>query len=82
MALPLQEPKIQESTLEQLHTFLVAKSLLRDVGRRAAIVINIALAVLGSVKVGRNETLAIAGEIRSPVVEKCLEDLLQVSCIA
>ena len=79
LALPLQDVKIQESTLEQLHNLLLAKSLTRDPGRKAAITVNVSLAILNVIKVGRNETSAAPGELRSPVVERCLDDLLLVS---
>ena len=79
LALPLQDVKIQESMLEQLHSFLSAKSLTRDPGRKAAITVNISLAILNMIKVGRSEISAAPGELRSPVVERCLDDLLRVS---
>ena len=79
MALPLQEPKIQESILEQLSTFMTAKSLQRDPGRKAAVKINIALALLGALKVTMGETLASPGDLKSSAIEKCLDDLLRVS---
>jgi hypothetical protein len=79
VALPLQSPTIQESVLEQLSTYLTAKSLQRDPGRRAAITVNIALALLGALKVSMNETLAVPGDLRSPAVEKCLDEILRVS---
>ena len=79
MALPLQNIKVQESMLEQLSTFLAAKSLQRDPGRKAAISVNIALALLGALKVTMSETLATPGDLKSPAVEKCLDELLRVS---
>lgn len=79
MALPLQDPKIQESMLEQLTSSLSAKSLQRDPGRKAAITVNIALALLGTMKVAMNETLALPGELKHPAVEKCLDYILHVS---
>ncbi len=78
MALPLQEPKIQESVLEQLSTFMSAKSLQRDPGRRAAVTVNIALALLGALKVSLSETYANPGDMKSTAVEKCLDDFLRV----
>ena len=81
MALPLQDPRIQESVLEQLTTSLSAKSLARDPGRKAAIAVNVALAILGTLKVATSETLAISGNLKYPAVEKCLDDLLRVRLI-
>ena len=78
VALPLQSPRIQESILEQLYTFLGAKSLNRDPGRKAAVTVNIALALLGALKVTLSETLAIPGDLRSPPVEKYFDELLRV----
>ncbi|MCJ1395322.1 hypothetical protein MMC18_008206 [Xylographa bjoerkii] len=77
VALPLQSAKIQESILEQLSTFLAAKSLQRDPGRKAAVTVNIALAILGALKVTMSETLAIPGDLKSPPVEKYLDELLR-----
>lgn len=79
VALPLQSAKIQESVLEQLSTYLAAKSLQRDPGRKAAVTVNIVLALLGALKVAMNETLALAGDLKSPTVERCLDELLRVS---
>ena len=79
VALPLQSIKVQESMLEQLSTFLSAKSLQRDPGRKAAISVNIALALLGALKVTMGETLASPGDLKSAAVEKCLDELLRVS---
>ncbi|MCJ1285562.1 hypothetical protein MMC26_004903 [Xylographa opegraphella] len=76
-AFPLQSPKIQESILEQLSTFLGAKILQRDPGRKAAVTVNIALALLGALKVTLSETLAIPGDLKSPPVEKYFDELLR-----
>ncbi|MCJ1403814.1 hypothetical protein MMC11_007037 [Xylographa trunciseda] len=81
VALPLQSPRIQESILEQLFSFLAAKSLQRDPGRKAAVTVNIALALLGALKVTMSETLAIPGDLKSPSVEKCLDELLRTLVI-
>ena len=78
MAFPLQDPKIQESVLEQLTTSLSAKSLARDPGRKAAITVNVVLALLGTLKVATTETLATSGDLKHPAVEKSLDDLLRV----
>lgn len=78
-ALPLQSPKVQEGVLEQLATFLSSKSLDRNPGRRAAVTANIAVALLGALKVAVRETLAEAGDLRHPTVEKYLQEILQVS---
>ncbi|MCJ1385140.1 hypothetical protein MMC17_008259 [Xylographa soralifera] len=77
VTLPLQSPRIQESILEQLSTFLGAKSLQRDPGRKAAVTVNIALALLGALKVTLSETLAIPGDLKSLPVEKYFDELLR-----
>lgn len=81
MALPLQSPKVQESSLEQLSLYLNAKALSRDPGRKAAITINIALALLNTLKVNAGETNASAGSLKSAAVEKCLDDSLRTLII-
>ena len=78
VALPLQEPRVQEGVLEQLATFVSASSLQRDPGRKAAVTANVAMALLAALKVGGNETLAAAGDLKHPAVEKILQELLQV----
>lgn len=81
VCLPLQESKIQESILEQLSVHLSAKSLQRDPGRKAAVTVNISLALLGALKVSAGETSANAGNLGSPAVEKCLDEFLRVCCL-
>lgn len=77
MALPLQDPRVQEGMLEQLMTFLFAKTLQRDPGRKAAVTVNVALALFGALKVAMSETKALPGEMKHPAVEKCMDDLLK-----
>ena len=78
VALPLQAPRVQESILEQLSVQMSAKSLLRDPGRKAAVTVNITLALLGALKVSGGETDANPGDLKSSAVEKCLDDFLRV----
>ena len=78
-ALPLQNAKVQEAVLEQLATYLSSSSLQRDPGRRAAVTVNTAMAILGALKVALGETAADHGDLRHPVIEKCLQDILRVS---
>ena len=77
-ALPLQESKVQESALEQMSLYMAAKVLQRDPGRKAAITVNVSLALLGALKVSLGETSANSGDLKSMPVEKCLDDLLRV----
>ena len=78
MALPLQSPKVQESMVEQLATFMTAHSLQRDPGRKAAITVNVALALLATLKVVMSETLAASGDLKTPAVVRVLSELLRV----
>ncbi|KAI9697968.1 MAG: hypothetical protein M1836_004321 [Candelina mexicana] len=77
ISLPQQPPKIQESILEQLATFLSSNGLQRDPGRKAAMAVNIATALLAALQVATKETLPAAGDLRSPAVEKALQGLLR-----
>jgi hypothetical protein len=74
--LPAQPLKVQESILEQIATFLVSNTLQRDPGRKAAMTVNVAVALLGTIK------LTIGGEIPSanlstPSVLKIMSEMLQ-----
>ncbi|KAI9772863.1 MAG: hypothetical protein M1840_008745 [Geoglossum simile] len=77
ISLPLQAPKVQESILEQIATFLAANSLQRDPGRKAAMTVNIALALLATLKVSVKETLSAPGDLRSPPVERIMQEMLR-----
>ena len=79
VAFPLQSAKVQEGVLEQLATFLSSISLQRDPGRRAAITMNIAMALLGTLKVAVGETIAEQGDVQNQTVEKAMEEILRVS---
>ncbi|KAI9731821.1 MAG: hypothetical protein M1818_007686 [Claussenomyces sp. TS43310] len=76
-AFPLTPPKVQESILEQIATFLSAGSLQRDPGRRAAMNVNIATALLSTLKVAVKETQSPSGELDSPAVEKLMQDMIR-----
>lgn len=77
-AMPLQPPKVQESSLEEMATMLTAHSLQRDPGRKAAMTVNIAAALFYSLKIAVKETQSAPGTLNSPAVEKIIEELLQV----
>lgn len=81
ICLPMQTPKIQESILEQITSFLAATSLQRDINRKTAIVVNIAYAILSALKVAVKETRSPAGSLKGTAVEKVMQDLLHVSSI-
>lgn len=77
IAFPLTPPKIQESILEQVATFLSAGSLQRDHGRKAAMNINIATALFSTLKVAVKETQSPAGDIANPAVEKIMQEIIR-----
>lgn len=77
VAIPLHAPKVQESSIEQVATFLSSQSLQRNPGRRAAMIINIAVALLHALKAASKETES-AGRL-SPAIDKTMQELLQVS---
>ncbi|KAI8943683.1 hypothetical protein NX059_001668 [Plenodomus lindquistii] len=78
ICLPMQTPRIQESILEQMTSFLSATSLQRDINRKTAIMVNIAYAVLSALKVTVKETRSPAGSLKGPAVEKVMQDLLHL----
>ena len=75
---PSQSPKVQEFTLEQLMTLLSAGAMQRAPGRKAAVSVNVAMALLGTVKVAVGEMAAESGDLKHPAVEKGLQTLLRV----
>lgn len=77
-ALPLQGSKIQEGVLEQLATFLSSGTLQRDPGRRAAVTVNTAMALLCMLKVAVGETVAEPGDLKHPTIERTIEEILRV----
>lgn len=77
LLLPMQQPKVQESILEQLATFLASKSLDRDPGRKAAITINVAVGLLGALKLTMSDIIASAN-LSTPSVLKIMQEILHV----
>ncbi|KAJ6023435.1 hypothetical protein N7499_008794 [Penicillium canescens] len=76
VALALHSPKIQESSVEQIATFLTSPGLQRNPGRKAALVVNISVALLHALKVAVKETDFVAGKL-NPSTDKILQELLQ-----
>ncbi|KAL9133029.1 MAG: hypothetical protein Q9175_005793 [Cornicularia normoerica] len=76
-AFPLHSSKVQEGVLEQLATFLASMSLQRDPGRKAAVAVNTAMALLSALKVAVGETIAEHGDLKHPTVEKTIEEILR-----
>jgi hypothetical protein len=81
ISLPLQAPKVQESILEQLSSFLSANSLQRDVNRRTAMMVNIAFALFAALKVAVKETRSATGDLKNQAVEKAIQELLHAFII-
>ncbi|KAF7526059.1 hypothetical protein G7054_g10874 [Neopestalotiopsis clavispora] len=74
---PLTPAKVQESILEQVATFMSAGVLQRDPGRKAAMNVNIATALLYSLKVASRETTSPPGDITNLAVEKLLQEVVR-----
>ncbi|PGH17256.1 hypothetical protein AJ80_04898 [Polytolypa hystricis UAMH7299] len=77
IALPLQTPKVQESSVEQIATLLSAQSLNRNPGRKAAMTVNIALALLYALRVATRDSSAGVGNLKNTATEKIIQELLQ-----
>lgn len=78
VAIALHSAKIQESSVEQIATFLTSPTLQRNPGRKAALTVNISVALLHALKVAVKETEFVAGKL-STSTDKILQELLQVS---
>ncbi|OQN95971.1 hypothetical protein B0A48_17914 [Cryoendolithus antarcticus] len=78
LSLPLQTPKVQESVLEQVSASLSSSSLQKDPARKAAITVNIALALYLSLRVTTGDTGSTKGSLQSAQAEKVLQDILHV----
>ena len=77
-AFPLQSSRVQEGVLAQLATFLASSSLQRDPGRKAAVAVNTAMALLSALKVTIGETIAERGDLKHPSIEKTIDEMLRV----
>lgn len=78
VTLPLQAPKVQESSVEQIATLLAAQSLVRNPGRKAAMTVNIAVALLHALKVTVKETSSAPGNMKNAATQRIIQELLQV----
>ncbi|KAH8894902.1 ARM repeat-containing protein [Thozetella sp. PMI_491] len=74
---PLTPSKVQESILEQVTTFVASGSLQRDLGRKAAINVNVATALLSTLRVATKETKSAAGNVTNMAVEKLIQEMLR-----
>ncbi|KAK0389422.1 hypothetical protein NLU13_2997 [Sarocladium strictum] len=76
-AFPATPAKVQESILEQIKTFVSAGSLQRDPGRRAAVTVNLATAILATMRVAVKETASPPGDVSNLAVERLLQDMVR-----
>ncbi|KAI1816779.1 armadillo-type protein [Poronia punctata] len=74
---PLTPAKVQESVLEQIATYTSAGSLQRDPGRKAAMNVNVASALLSTLKVAVKETQSPSGNVTNLAVEKLLQEMMR-----
>ncbi|KAK2747103.1 hypothetical protein FQN57_002358 [Myotisia sp. PD_48] len=80
VALPLQSPKVQESSLEHIAAMLSTHSLIRNPGRKAAMIANVGLALLCTLQVAVHETPSLPGNLKHPATEKLLQELIR-NCV-
>ncbi|KAK2751806.1 hypothetical protein FQN55_009249 [Onygenales sp. PD_40] len=76
-ALPSQSPKVQESSVEQIASLLAAQSLNRNPGRKAAMTVNIAIALLSSLKYAVKENTSTPGTLKHLATEKVMQELFK-----
>jgi hypothetical protein len=81
VALSLHAPKVQESSVEQIATFLSSTGLQRNPGRKAAMIVNISVALLHTLKIAVREGGSSAGKL-SPTTEKVCQELIQVCFVS
>ncbi|KAJ6150994.1 hypothetical protein N7470_007588 [Penicillium chermesinum] len=76
VALGLHSAKIQESSIEQIATFLTSPTLQRNPGRKAALAVNVSVALLHALKVAVKDTDFVAGRLNSST-DKIMQELVQ-----
>ncbi|EPS28606.1 hypothetical protein PDE_03552 [Penicillium oxalicum 114-2] len=76
VSIALHSAKMQESSVEQFATFLSSPSLQRNPGRKAALIVNVSIALLHALKVAVKETDFVAGKLNSST-DKILQELIQ-----
>ena len=81
LALPLQSPRIQDSILEQINSFLTSPSVQKSVAQKTALSANIALALLVTCKVLTGHVKGLDGKLQSANAEKNMQNLLHVSLL-
>ncbi|KAK4632053.1 Pof6 interactor protein 1 [Fulvia fulva] len=80
LSLPLQSPKVQDSTIQQISSSINAPMLQKDPARKVAIVANVALALSMALRVTTGDLGSARGELKSMQAEKGLQALLHL-CI-
>ncbi|RMY17456.1 hypothetical protein D0867_06016 [Hortaea werneckii] len=78
LCLPLQAPRVQESTLEQISSSMGASALQKDPARKAAITVNISLAIATACKVTIGEVGTHKGDLRRDAAENALQSILHI----
>ncbi|KAJ6264712.1 hypothetical protein Dda_0862 [Drechslerella dactyloides] len=76
LLLPFQPSKVQDSILEQITNFLASGNLSRDPGRKAAITVNVAVALHGVLKLVQMENHQAQISFRQSNVLKIIQDML------
>lgn len=76
VAIGLHSAKIQESSVEQIATFLTSPTLQRNPGRKAALGVNVSVAILHALKVAVKDTDFVAGKLNTST-DKILQELVQ-----
>lgn len=79
LVFPVQSPRIQESILEQISTFLSSMAAQKDPAQKAALTANVALALLVALKVTNGEGITPARQLQSATAERTLQQMLHVS---
>ncbi|EME47591.1 hypothetical protein DOTSEDRAFT_41967 [Dothistroma septosporum NZE10] len=78
LSLPLQSPKVQDSTLQQIASSMNASILQKDPARKVALAANVALALSMALRVTTGDIGSARGELKSMQAEKGLQALLHV----
>ncbi|KAK3700681.1 hypothetical protein LTR37_015870 [Vermiconidia calcicola] len=78
LCLPLQAPRVQESSLEQVISSFSAAALQKDPARKAAIAVNVALALMTVCRVANGEVGSAKGEMKNQSTEKGMQALLHL----
>lgn len=76
VALPLQPPRVQEGSIEQLANVL-AQPYQREPGRKFALQINSITAILGALAISSSETSYLAGKLAATTTSKSLAEIVR-----